>query len=135
MPAKSDTLAYGKYLLLAAGCIECHTKDKQGQIIKELAYSGGREFRMPDGLIVSSNITPDKETGIGNWTRDDFIKRFKAYDLTTYTPQALNKGDLMTLMPWTMYAGMDTTDLSSVYKALMALKPISNKVVRWMTYK
>ena len=90
---------------------------------------------MPDGLLVSPNITPDKETGIGTWTRDGFILRFKAYDLTTYVPPAINKGDMMTLMPWTMYAGMDTTDLSSVYKTLMALKPISNKVVRWMTYK
>jgi mono/diheme cytochrome c family protein len=134
-PEKSDTLAYGQYLVKAAGCIECHTKDKKGQIIKELAFSGGREFKMPDGLLVTPNITPDKETGIGNWTRDDFIKRFKAYDLATYAPPAINKGDLMTVMPWTMYAGMDTTDLCSVYKALMALKPMSNKVVRWMPYK
>lgn len=134
-PEKSDTLAYGRYLLLAASCIECHTKDKKGQIIKELAFSGGRKFQMPGGMLVSPNITPDKETGIGSWTREDFIKRFKAFNLTTYSPPALNKGELMTLMPWTMYAGMDTTDLSSVYQALMALKPMNNKVVRWMPYK
>lgn len=134
-PPKSDSLAYGQYLMLAAGCIECHTKDNKGQIIKELAFSGGREFRMPDGLLTTPNITPDRETGIGNWSREDFIKRFKAYDLSSYVPPAVKKGELMTVMPWTMYAGMDTTDLSSVYKALMALKPMNNKVVRWMSYK
>jgi mono/diheme cytochrome c family protein len=134
-PSKSDTLAYGQYLVKAAACIECHTKDKQGRIIEELAFSGGREFQMPGGMLVTPNITPDKETGIGKWTREDFIKRFKAYDLATYIPQTTNKGDLMTVMPWTMYAGMDSTDLVSVYKALMALKPMNNKVVRWMPYK
>ena len=134
-PPKSDTLAYGQYLLKAAGCIECHTKDNKGQIIKELAFSGGREFQMPGGMLVSPNITPDKETGIGNWTREDFTKRFKAYDLSTYVPPVVNKGDLMTIMPWTMYAGMDSADLSSVYQALKVLKPINNKVVRWMPYK
>ena len=134
-PAKSDSLVYGQYLVKAAGCIECHTKDKQGRIIKELAFSGGREFQMPGGMLVSPNITPDKETGIGNWTRDDFLKRFKAYDLTTYKPKTINKGDLMTLMPWTMYAGMDSTDLSSIYLYLKTLKPFVNKVVRWMPYK
>lgn len=134
-PPKSDALAYGQYLIKASGCIECHTKDNKGQIIEELAFSGGREFKMPDGIIVSSNITPDKETGIGTWTRDDFITRFKAYDPSTYAPPLLNKGDLMTVMHWTMYAGMDSTDLNSVYQALKALKPICNKVVRWMPYK
>jgi hypothetical protein len=135
LPAVSDSVAYGNYLIKAAGCIECHTKDKKGRIIEELAFSGGREFRMPDGMLLSSNITPDSETGIGNWTRDAFIMRFKAYDPTTFTPPAINKGDFMTVMPWTMYAGMDTTDLSSMYHALMKKKPLSNRVVRWIPYK
>jgi hypothetical protein len=134
-PEKSDTLAYGRYLVKAAGCIECHTKDKKGQIIKELAFSGGREFKMPDGMLFSSNLTPDMETGIGSWTREAFIMRFKAYDLSNYTPASINKGDMMTTMPWTMYAGMDTADLSSMYHALMTNKPINNKIVRWIPYK
>lgn len=132
LPARSDSLAYGRYLLKAAGCIECHTQDKQGKIIPELAFSGGREFILPGGVLHSANITPDKVTGIGNWTREDFIKRFKAYELPGYNPPVLAKGDMMTIMPWTMYAGMDTTDLASVYLALREIKPMSNKVIRWM---
>jgi mono/diheme cytochrome c family protein len=134
-PARSDTLAYGQYLVKAAACIECHTRDKQGRIIKELAFSGGREFQMPGGLLVTPNITPDKQTGIGNWTKSDFLKRFKAYDLTTYIPQSINKGDMMTIMPWTMFAGMDSSDLVSIYTYLRTLKPVDNKIVRWMPYK
>src|SRR4051812_42370695 len=59
-PEPSDTIAYGGYMVNASGCIECHTQVDKGQVIPELAYSGGREFRMPDGsLLKSSNITPD----------------------------------------------------------------------------
>jgi len=131
-PFRSDTVEYGKYLVTAAGCIECHTQVKNGRIIIDLAFSGGREFQMPDGLLYSPNITPDNETGIGLWTRNAFLGRFKTYDPSTYTPQEVKKGDLMTIMPWTMYAGMDTADLVSVYDYLKTLNPVSNKVVRWI---
>ncbi|MEI7983441.1 MAG: c-type cytochrome, partial [Bacteroidota bacterium] len=130
-PKPDDTLNYGKYLVTAAGCIDCHTPAKHGQIIEELAFSGGREFQMPDGsMLLSSNITPDPETGIGKWNKDAFISRFKAYDLSTYTPAQLQKGDMQSIMPWTMYAGMDTTDLAAVYKYIHSLPPMKNKIVK-----
>ncbi|MDP1621255.1 MAG: hypothetical protein Q8M08_02845 [Bacteroidales bacterium] len=130
-PPVTDSLAYGEYLARAAGCIECHTPAEHGQIIKSLAYTGGREFQMPDGsLLVSSNITPDEETGIGRWTEETFIFRFKTYDLATFEPQALHKGQVQSIMPWTMYAGMDTTDLTAIYKYLHSLKPVNNKVMK-----
>jgi hypothetical protein len=75
-PEPSDTLKYGEYLSLAAGCIECHTPAKHGRIYKDLAFSGGREFQFPDGLLMSSNLTPDPETGIGSWSKQAFISRF-----------------------------------------------------------
>jgi hypothetical protein len=131
-PVKSDTIEYGKYIVTGAGCVECHTRVKNDRIIPALAFSGGREFRMPDGLLYSPNITPDNETGIGLWTRSAFISRFKAYDLSVYIPQEVKKGDPMTLMHWTMYAGMDTSDLISVYAYLRSLKPVRNQVVRWI---
>jgi mono/diheme cytochrome c family protein len=130
-PGKEDTLGYGKYLVAAAGCVECHTPAKHGQIIRELAFTGGREFQMPDGsMLLSANITPDPETGIGKWNKDAFIFRFKAYDLSTYTPPVLQKGDMQSIMPWTMYAGMDTTDLVAIYKYLHTLPPVKNQVTR-----
>lgn len=126
-PQKSDTVAYGGYLVSASGCIECHTKADKGQIIPKLAFSGGRDFKFPAGKTYSANITTDKETGIGNWTADVFVSRFKMYtDSANLIP--LRKNQLNTPMPWAMYAGMDTSDLRSVFAYLQTLEPIKNNV-------
>jgi hypothetical protein len=86
---------------------------------------------MPDGsFIYSANITPDLETGIGKWSKEAFIFRFKTYNLSTYTPPVLQQGEMQSIMPWTMYAGMDTTDLTAIYKYLHNLKPVNNKVTK-----
>ncbi|MFZ4523050.1 MAG: hypothetical protein ACOYNC_15170 [Bacteroidales bacterium] len=130
-PPATDSVAYGEYLVRASGCVECHTPAEHGQIVKTLAFTGGREFQMPDGtMLVSSNITPDQETGIGKWTKEAFIFRFKSYDLSTFKPPVLQKGEMQSIMPWTMYAGMDTTDLTAIYRYLHSLKPVSNKVAK-----
>jgi hypothetical protein len=130
-PSSGDTLKYGEYLARAAGCVECHTPAEHGQIVKSLAFTGGREFQMPDGSqLVSSNITPDEETGIGKWTKEAFLFRFKAYDLSSFKPPVLQKGEMQSIMPWTMYAGMDTTDLTAVYQYLHSLTPVRNKVAK-----
>jgi hypothetical protein len=86
---------------------------------------------MPDGsLLESSNLTPDMETGIGKWSKEAFIFRFKTYDPATFQPPVLHQGELQSIMPWTMYAGMDTTDLTAIYQYLYSLKPVSNKVAK-----
>jgi hypothetical protein len=133
-PPASDTISYGEYLVRAASCIECHTPAEHGQIVKSLSFSGGREFQMPDGsLLLSANITPDLETGIGKWTKEAFIFRFKTYDLSTFKPPILQQGEMQSIMPWTMYAGMDTTDLTAIYRYLHSLKPVKTKVVKTRT--
>ena len=90
---------------------------------------------MPGGMLRSSNITPDKETGIGQWSKDWFIGRFKSYDLSTYSPGTLDNGALVTIMPWTMYAGMDSTDLAAIYVYLRSVPPLKNTVARWTLVK
>ena len=130
-PPVSDTLKYGEYLVRSGSCVECHTPAKHGQIIKELSFSGGREFQFPDGMLMSSNITPDKETGIGNWTKEAFIKRFHAYDISVNVPMPVKKGDFQTIMPWSMYAGMNDDDLAAIYTYLHSLAPVKNSVVRF----
>lgn len=132
-PDASDVLATGAYLVNAAGCNECHTRDKMGQIIKELEYSGGRSFMLPDGsTITSSNITPDKETGIGNWTEEMFINRFTAYADSAYTVPDVKKGSFNTIMPWLMYSKMTREDLSAIYTFLRSLPPQTNKVTTFV---
>jgi len=130
-PAKSDQLAYGAYMTNASGCMECHTDVKQGQIIPELAFSGGREFFYPDGSVVrSSNITPH-ETGIGAWTKEAFIARFKLYTDSAYVAPEVPPGEFNTIMPWTMYGRMTDEDLSAIYAYLRTMKPMENKVVKF----
>ncbi len=126
----TDPVAYGKYLTLA--CIECHTRDNKGQIIPEFAFSGGREFPMQTGGIVrSANITPDKETGIGNWSEEMFLDRFKYYADSSYVPAHIDHNEFNTVMPWTMIAEMKTEDLKAIYSYLQTVKPISNKVTKF----
>lgn len=128
LPDPKDELATGKYLVMIAGCVECHTQVDKGQIIKEKSFAGGRDFKLPSGTLYTSNITPDKETGIGSWTKESFIARFKTYADSSYKPQKLGPNDFQTVMPWMMYAGMKEQDLGAIYTYLMSLKPIPNKV-------
>ena len=131
-PDEANTLAYGAYLVNAAGCIECHTQVNKGQIIPELAFSGGREFPLATGGIVrSANITSSTETGIGNWTEDAFINRFKSYVDSNYKPQTVEKGAFNSYMPWTMYGGMKRSDLAAIYAYLHSLPAKENKVVKF----
>jgi mono/diheme cytochrome c family protein len=131
-PPLQDSINYGKYITTAAGCVECHTPvTDKGDLILAKAYSGGRNFPVKGGgTSVSMNITFDKKTGIGEWDKNMFIIMFKKYDLTTYVPPTVGKGDLNTPMPWTMYAKMDTTDLIAIYNYLKSLPPIENNVIK-----
>ena len=131
-PLPSDIVAYGKYMTTASSCIECHTNQVNGKIIGE-EFAGGREFPVGNGNIVRSmNITPDV-SGIGNWTKEQFINRFKMYADSAYDlPKVdLVKGDLQSMMPWTMYAGMTREDLGAIYEYLRTIPPVNSKVVRY----
>ena len=128
IPEKEDQLAYGRYLITAAACVECHTPKKNGQNIAGMEFAGGMEFKFPTGEVLRSpNITPDPKTGIGNWTREAFVNRFKMHA----TAQPVAKGGFQTLMPWTMYAGMTEEDLSAIYTYLKSVPVKENKVERF----
>ena len=127
-PMPEDTLNYGRYLANIAACADCHTPYKKGKPVKEMQMAGGRIFNMPSGTLNSANITPDRYTGIGNWTEEQFVIRFKMYDNPHMEPKKVGKSDFNTVMPWIMFGGMDTRDLKAMYKYLMSLSPIENKV-------
>jgi len=132
-PDQSDLLAYGAYMTNASGCVECHTQVDKGQIIPDRMFGGGRDFKFPDGSTVfSSNITPDKDTGIGAWTEEMFITRFKSYADSSYTIPSVAPGEFNTIMPWTMYSQMTEEDLAAIYAYLKSVKPISNRVTRFV---
>ncbi|UFH34052.1 c-type cytochrome [Flavobacterium acetivorans] len=132
IPDTKNTVVYGEYLYNAAACFECHTKKDKGAPVAGMELAGGFEFPMPTGGVVrSANITPDKETGIGNWTEQQFVSRFKIYADGTYVPVKVRKGDANTIMPWTMYGKMKTEDLKAIYAYLKTIKPIKNEVVKF----
>jgi mono/diheme cytochrome c family protein len=132
MPDPSDKVNYGGYLTNLAGCIDCHTPMEKGKPVISRAFSGGREFGlMTGGMVRSTNITPDKETGIGNWTEEAFISRFKAYADSSFIPPEIHQGEFNTLMPWTIYSTMKEEDLAAIYAYLQSLEPIHNKVERF----
>jgi len=127
LPNPSDTLKYGAYLVNAGACMDCHTQNVKGQMVAGMEFAGGRSFRIGNNNINSANITPDAETGIGNWTSAAFVQRFKNFaDITKTT--AVSSTDPQTIMPWYDYAGMTESDLKSVYAYLKTLKPVKNKV-------
>jgi mono/diheme cytochrome c family protein len=130
-PDPSDKRAYGAYLTMAAVCADCHTPMDKGAPIPGKDFAGGAAFELPIGTLRSANITPDKETGIGNWTEDMFVQRFKAFADSAYTEPALGHGDFNTIMPWRMYGHMTEQDLRAIYTHLMAQKPVRNAVERF----
>jgi mono/diheme cytochrome c family protein len=128
-PAVADTVRYGAYLVNAAGCVDCHSKTDKGNVIKGTEFGGGMEFKFPGGLLRSPNLTADEATGLGSWTRDRFVARFKAFASPDYTAARVAINEMNTPMPWAMYSGMKESDLEAIYAYLRELPPINNQVV------
>ena len=135
-PDSSNTIQYGKYLVNAASCADCHTKQVQGKPVPGMDFAGGFEFPFPSGAVGrSTNITPDQETGIGAWSESDFVGRFKFYDNPEghmLKPEAVG---YQTIMPWTMYSGMTERDLGAIYQYLRSIKPVKNAVEKYTSSK
>ena len=66
-PADSNLIKQGEYLARAGDCVACHTNGKAGK-----PFAGGLPMETPIGTIYSTNITPDKEHGIGGYTFEEF---------------------------------------------------------------
>jgi hypothetical protein len=112
-----------------AGCAECHSKINKGQKVPGTEFGGGRVFDFPNGTVVTApNITFDKATGIGNWDRNLFIRKFKQYVDSGYMPRTMAPADFNTPMPWLMYSGMTESDLSAIYAYLGTVTPHNNQV-------
>jgi mono/diheme cytochrome c family protein len=129
-PDPSDRLAHGKYLTTIASCASCHTKMERGRPVPGMAFAGGLEFHMRSGGVqYSSNITPDPETGIGRWTVEQFVARFKMIADADEASLALN-GRKNTEMPWRDYGGMNTDDLTAIFTYLQTVPAVRHAVPR-----
>ncbi|HEY3372031.1 MAG TPA: cytochrome c [Prolixibacteraceae bacterium] len=131
-PMESDMVNYGKYLVNAAACVECHSKFEKGGLVEGTEFGGGREFPFPDGSVIrSSNISPTPDSGIGGWDDEMFVSLFRAHSDSTTLHTKLNPGDFNSIMPWTMFGQMKEADLKAILAYLKTVPPISNNVVRF----
>ncbi|MBL7738372.1 MAG: c-type cytochrome [Chitinophagaceae bacterium] len=129
MPSPSDKIKYGEYLVNAAVCSECHTPmGPQGPDFSKL-FAGGFLFDLGFLKVTVANITPDSATGIGTWSEDAFVNKFKV----NASPEKVNAdpGKENSIMPWSMYGTMKEEDLRAIYAYLRTVKPITNKVEKY----
>lgn len=121
-PAKASSVDMslverGRYLAMAGNCASCHTS-KGGQ-----ALAGGLAFETPFGTVYSTNITPDKETGIGNWSGEQFL-------------QSLRKGvrpngeHLYPVFPYTAFTKITDEDANALYAYLMSVPAVAAEAPR-----
>ena len=111
-PASAQPLAErGAYLARAGNCMACHTA-RGG-----LPYAGGRGIHTPFGTVFSSNLTPDRQTGMGDWSASDFWR-------------ALHHGKsrdgrlLYPAFPYTNYTEVSRADSDALHAFLMQLPPV-----------
>jgi mono/diheme cytochrome c family protein len=107
-----DLVARGEYLTRAADCAACHNAPG-GQ-----PYAGGVAFKLPFGTIYSTNITADKNTGIGTWSDDDFVRALHA-------GVAKDGKHLYPAFPYTSYTGMNRDDAVAIKAYLFSLPAIN----------
>lgn len=134
LPPPEDKLGRGKYY--SGSCFICHSPMEKGEFIQDKLFSGGVEFKLPEiGTVRTANISPDKESGIGKWTKEQFIERFRFYNKSENQQINVNKGEFNTVMPWIVFSNATDEDLGAVYDYLMTQKPVFNKVEKFTPEK
>lgn len=140
-----ERVEWGKYLVNAVGlCHDCHTpKDKEGRLLlKEYFLAGhiagswepvpwdGRSVIFagdltaasgPWGTAFGKNLTPDRGTGLGEWTEADFIRALRS------GVRPNGKG-LSIVMPWPVFTQMTDDDLKAIWTYLQTIPAVKNKV-------
>jgi mono/diheme cytochrome c family protein len=101
----------GEYLARAADCAACHTAEGGAP------YAGGRAFVLPFGTLYSTNITPDKETGIGNYSDANFLD-------AVHKGIGRNNTKLYPAMPFASYTYMTDADAAAIKAYLFTLNPV-----------
>jgi mono/diheme cytochrome c family protein len=102
-------------------CGNCHTPKGPPPAVAGKDFSGGLTFDEPPFKVTGSNITPDKETGIGNWSNADIKK-------TLTTGVRPNGVPLAPIMPTDFYKILTPGDLDAIAAYLKTVKPVKNEV-------
>ncbi|UCV17061.1 c-type cytochrome [Quatrionicoccus australiensis] len=104
--ADATSLERGRYLAQLGDCVACHTAEKGTPM------AGGRALETPFGKLYSTNITPDKESGIGGYS-------FAQFDRAMRKGVAADGHNLYPAMPYPSYAKMSGEDMQALYAYLM----------------
>ena len=102
----------GAYLARAGNCAGCHTA------LGGLAYAGGRELPTPFGTFVTPNITPDRDTGIGAWTTEDFWRAM-------HHGKGRDGKLLYPAFPYTEYTKITRDDTDAIFSYLQSIAPLA----------
>ena len=109
--AQASLLERGAYLTKAADCMVCHTTAGGKE------FAGGLGFKLPFGTLYSTNITPDKETGIGNYSDRDFLN-------AVHRGVRRDGARLYPAMPYTSYTYLTDDDALAIKAYLFSLPPV-----------
>lgn len=109
--ADANLIARGEYLTKAADCVACHTT-KDGK-----PFAGGLAFKTPMGTLYSPNITPDKATGIGSWTDEEFLRAL-------HEGKGKNGENLYPAFPYTSYTLLKDDDVKAIKAYLFSLPAV-----------
>lgn len=107
-----ELIARGEYLTRAADCAACHNA-AGGK-----PYAGGVAFKLPFGTIYSTNITADRETGIGTWSDDEFVRAL-------HSGVAKGGKHLYPAFPYTSYTGLSRDDAVAIKTYLFSLPVVA----------
>lgn len=127
-PPRGVTIEYGKYLANSAtGCMDCHTPRnlEDGSFYRDSTFAGstvlfGQDEEGVDVEAYATNIRPDPETGIGNWTEEQFFDAVRAGMRPDGTV-------LSTHMPYSYFGLLDEDDVKAIFLYLQSLPPISRR--------
>ena len=111
----AETVARGKALVVAGDCAGCHTADPA------TPFAGGERINTPFGGIYPPNLTPDRETGLGSWRDEDFLRALRlgiAPDGSRYYPA----------FPYPYFTRLTRDDILAIRAYLATLEPVRNKV-------
>ena len=101
----------GRYLAAAGDCAACHTAEGGKP------YAGGRPVPTPFGVIYSTNITPDKDTGLGRWTEEQFYRAM-------HEGVSADGKHLYPAFPYPWYTKLTRQDVDDIKAFLDALPPV-----------
>jgi mono/diheme cytochrome c family protein len=120
LPQHTADIANGEKLFHASGCHSCHLPTKDSGL-ETASVAGGTPMHTPVGTLYPPNLTPDPETGIGNWSDADFVNAIQK-------GIGKNGSHLIPALPYTSYAKMKSEDVLDIKAYLMTLAPIKNQV-------